>query len=171
MSFKIKTRREILYDIVNDARKHPKGWKAIFGMDRESLSKDYYIFNSETGIYLLKEYQKNPFEVIGIGGKIARNVDEEIENEISKFGGDFGIVQGDIQKIFKNIQKGVSVQTIFNAATKGKDMGINIPMKGRASTSEDSFNNMYNIFASKQKKLDSKFKRIATIDGVYTSYG
>jgi len=94
----IKSRREFLDNVIRDAKKHPKGWKAVFGKDKERLSRDYYIFNPNTGIYLLKEYQKNPFDVRGIGGKIARHVDEDIEADISKYAGDFGIIQGDIKK-------------------------------------------------------------------------
>jgi len=171
MSIKIKSRREILNDVVNDAKKHPKGWKAIFGKDQKHLSKDYYIFNPKTGIYLLKEFQKNPYELKGIGGKIARHVDEDIMNEISKSATDFGIVQGDIRKISKNIQKGVSLQKIFNAATEGKDMGISMPMKGHASSSKDSFTYIHNTFSTKQKRIDTKFEKIATDNGLYDSYG
>ena len=55
---KIKTRNEILNDVIRDGKKHPKDWKAVFGKDNKSLSKDYYIFNPNIGIYLLKEYDK-----------------------------------------------------------------------------------------------------------------
>jgi len=154
----IKSRREILDDVVRDAKKHPKGWKAVFGKDKERLSQDYYIFNPNTGIYLLKEYQKNPFNVRGIGGKIARHVDEDIEATISKYAGDFGIIQGDIKKISKNILKGIHPQDIFDSAIKGEneDMGISMPMRGHVSSSKDSFN--------------SKFEKMATDDGLYDSY-
>jgi len=76
---KIKKRNEILNDVIRDGKKYPKDWKAVFGKDDKNLSRDYYIFNPNTGIYLLKEYEKNPYEIKGIGGKIARHVDEHIE--------------------------------------------------------------------------------------------
>jgi len=169
---KIKSRNEILNDIIKDAEKYPKDWKAIFGKDKERLSRDYYIFNPSIGIYLLKEYQKNPFEVKGIGEKIARDVDEDIENEITKHAGDFGIIQGDIRRILKNLEKGVRPQKIFDAAIKGKgkNLGISMPVRGHASTSKDSFVNLHDILSTKQKKLDLKFEKMATEDGLYTSY-
>ena len=170
MSIKIKSRRETLNDVVKDAKRHPKGWKAILGNDRESLSKDYYIFNPKIGIYLLKEYQKNPYELKGVGGKIARYVDEDVENETSKYAKDFGIIQSDIKKISTNIQKGIPIQKIFKAAIEGKDMGISMPMKGQASASEDSFCSIQNTFSIKQKKIDTKFEKIATTDGLYKPY-
>ena len=171
MIVKIKTRNEILNDVIREGKKHPKDWKAVFGKDNKSLSKDYYIFNSNIGIYLLKEYEKNPFEIKGLGGKIARHVDEDIEAEISKYAGDFGIIQGDFRKILKNLEKGIEPQKILDAAIKGKkDLGISMPVRGHASSSKDVFDDIHNVLSKKQKKLDLKFEEMAADDGLYSSY-
>ena len=168
---KIKTRNEILNDVIKDGKKYPKNWKAVFGKDNKSLSKDYYIFNPNIGIYLLKEYEKNPFEIKGIGGKIARHVDEDIEAEVSKYAGDFGIVQGDFKKIFKNLEKGVEPQEILESAIKGKkDLGMSIPVRGQVSSSKDVFENINNVLSMERKKLDLKFEKMASDDGLYSSY-
>jgi hypothetical protein len=168
---KIKSRNDILNDIIQDGKKHPQGWKAVFGKDKERLSKDCYLFNPEIGIYLLKEYNKNPFEIRGIGGKISRHVDEDIEAEISKHSGDFGIIQGDFQRILKNLEKGIHPQKIFDAAFKGRrNLGISIPLSGNASTSKDTFKCLHDTMSTSQKRLDSKFEKMATDDGLYSSY-
>lgn len=167
---KIKSRNEILTDVIRDAKKYPKNWKAIFGKDNERLSKDYYLCNPDIGIYLLKEYQKNPFEIKGVGGKIARHIDEEINNEITKSANDFGIIQGDIRRILKNIDKGIHPQKIFEAALEGKNLGLSMPVRGHASSSKDSFQNIRDTLSNKQKKLDSKFEKIAADEGLYRSY-
>lgn len=167
---KIKSRNNILNDVIKDAKKFPKGWKAVIGNDENCFSNDYYIFNPKTGIYLLKEYQKNPYEIKGIGGKIARYVDENIENEISKYATDFGIVKSDILKIRKNLRKGASFEKILNSAIKGKDLGISMPMRGYASSSKNSFIEIRSEFLNKQKKIDLNFEKIATKDGLYNSY-
>ena len=168
---KIKSRNEVLNDVIRDGKKHPKDWKAVSGNDNKRLSKDYYIFNPDVGIYLLKEYEKNPFVVKGIGGKIARHVDEDIDAKVSKYANDFGIVQGDFKKIMKNLEKGVKPQKIFDAAFKGKkDFGLSIPIRGHASSQEEVFKNINNNYSKKQKKLDVKFEKMASDDGVYNSY-
>ena len=168
---KLKSRNEVLNDVIRDGKKFPKDWKAVLGKDNKRLSKDYYIFNPDVGIYLLKEYEKNPFEVKGIGGKIARHVDEDIDAEVSKYANDFGIVQGDYKKIIKNLEKGVKPQKIFDAAFRGKkDLGLSIPIRGHASSQEDVFKNIHNNLSAKQKKLDEKFENMASEDGVYNSY-
>ncbi|MEE9440474.1 MAG: hypothetical protein V3V27_00930, partial [Candidatus Thermoplasmatota archaeon] len=128
------------------------------------------IFNPNIGIYLIKEYHKNPYQVKGVGSKIARNIDEDIEKTIRKDSGDFGVVQGDIQKIIRNIDKGIHPQKIFEEGLKGNDLGIKVPVKGKASTSQEAFNYLNTSFSTKQKKLDSKFEKIMNDDGVYDSY-
>jgi hypothetical protein len=167
----IKSRNEVLNDVIRDGKKHPNNWKAVFGRDKNRLSTDYYIFNPNIGIYLLKEYEKNPFEIKGIGGKIARKIDENIEANISKKGSDFGIIQGDYQKIIKNLEKGIKPEKIFNAAFKGKkDLGIKIPIKGQASTSKDAFKNLQNTYFKEQLRIDKKLEKMANEDGLYKSY-
>ncbi len=168
---KIKTRYEVLNNVIRDGKKYPKGWKAVFGEDKKRMSRDYYVFNPNIGIYLLKEYQKNPFEIRGVGGKIARYVDENIENELSRFSNDFGIIQGDFKKILKNLEKGIDAKKMFDSAVKGKkDYGIRMPVRGHASSSEDVYKNINNELSSKQKKIDNKFEEIAEDDGLYKSY-
>lgn len=167
----IKSRSEILNDVIKDGKKYPDNWKAVFGKDNKRLSRDYYIFNPKIGIYLLKEYEKNPFQIKGLGGKIARRIDEDIEAEISKKAGDFGIIQGDYRRILRNLEKGIKPEKIFDAAFKGKkDLGISIPIKGHASTSKEVFNNIHNIYFKEQERIDKKLEKMATEDGLYNSY-
>lgn len=168
---KIKNRNEVLNDVIRDGEKHPKGWKAVFGEDKTCFSRDYYLLNRDIGIYFLKEYNKNPFEVKGIGGKIARRVDDGIDAEISKKSGDFGIMQGDFQKILKNLEKGIKPDKIFNSAVEGKkDYGLKIPVRGNASSSKEAFRNIKNNLSDKHKKIDSKVEKMASDDGLYKSY-
>ena len=168
---KIKSRNEVLNDILKDAKKEPKNWKAVIGRDNELLSNDYYIVNQRMGIYLIKEYQKNPYEIKGIGGKIARNLDDEIENQLVKNKGDFGIIKGDIVKISKNLKRGIKPDKIFDAALKGNDLGLSIPIKGKSSSSQETYKNLQETLSTKQKSIDSKFGKLASDEGLYDSYG
>ena len=173
IAVKLKSRGELLNDMIADADNYPNNWKAIFGNDNERLSRDFYIFNPDVGIYLLKEYNKNPFEVKGIGGKIARSVDEDIQLDISQFTGDFGILQGDIRKIADNIKKGISPEKIINTAISGKrkNYGISLAMKGHSSASTDKFTKIRETLSNKQKSIDTKLEKMANSDGIYSSYG
>jgi hypothetical protein len=167
---KIKSRNEVLNDIIRDAKKFPKGWKATFAKDDTSFSHNYYIFNPDIGVYHLKEYHKNPFHIKGLGAKIARHIDDDIEEALLRNTSDFGIVQENIQKILRNIERGIPPQKIFDAALQGKDLGLSIPVRGKASASKDTFTHLQTVLSSKQKSLDSKFEKMMVDDGVYTSY-
>ncbi|PSQ15088.1 hypothetical protein BRD00_15115 [Halobacteriales archaeon QS_8_69_26] len=69
-------------DIVEDVAESgadPDDWRAIAG-DRESgVGEDMYLTHPSVGVYQLKTYAKNPFEVRGVGTKVARRVDDGIE--------------------------------------------------------------------------------------------
>ncbi len=170
MIVKIKPRNDILKDIIRDGKKHPKGWNAAFGKDSTSFSHDCYIFHPDIGIYLLKEYNKNPFEVKGIGSKLARHIDDDIEEQMRKKSGDFGIIQGDIQRILTNINRGIPPEEILNSAIQGTDLGLTIPVRGRASTSENTFHSLKNTFSRQQKKLETCFEKMVSDDRLYSSY-
>lgn len=167
---KIKPRNDILKDIIRDGKKHSNGWSAAFGKESTTFSHDCYIFHPNIGIYLLKEYNKNPFEVKGVGSKLARHIDEDIQEQITKKSGDFGIVQGDVQKILSNISRGIPPEKILTSAINGEDLGLTIPVRGHASTSKDTFHSLRNTFSQKQKKLETCFEKIVTDDGLYKSY-
>jgi len=167
---KIKPRNDILKDIIREGKNHPKGWNAAFGKDSTSFSHDCYIFHPHIGIYLLKEYNKNPFEVKGVGSKLARHLDEDIEEQMMKKSGDFGIIQGDIRKIITNINRGIPPQQILSSAIKGENLGITIPVRGSVSTSKDTFHSLKNTFSYQQNKLEICFEKMVSDDGLYTSY-
>ena len=168
---KIKTRNDILKDIIRDGKKYPKGWNAAFGKDTESFSHDCYIFHPNIGIYLLKEYNKNPFEIKGVGSKLARHIDEDIQEQIQKKSGNFGIIQGDIRKILENISRGIPPDRILTSAIQGEDLGLTIPVRGHASTSEDTYHSLKSTLSHQQKKIESCFEKILCQDGLYRSYG
>lgn len=173
MNEKAKNRNEILHEIIRDAKKYPKDWKAVFGKDKQLLSDDYYLFHPKVGLYLLKEYSKNPYVRKGVGARIGRHIDEHIENEISKQSNNFGIIQSDIRKITHHLNKGAHPRQIIDAAItaiKGKNMGLSIPLRGHGSTAHDSFDYLRNELSIKQKNIERNFKKLATDDGLYNSY-
>lgn len=170
MAIRVKSRKEILNDIINDAKKQPSNWKAVFGRDTNRFSNDYYLFHPDVGLYFLKEYDKNPFNQIGVGGKIARHVDEDICSKLTTFSENFGILQGDIKKIVTNIQRGIQPSDILDAAIKGEDLGISLPLRGSATAQNCTYRFLRNFESRHQQKIDEQFERLANQENIYTSY-
>jgi hypothetical protein len=167
---KIKSRNEILNDVLLKAKDHPNNWNAVFGKDNHSLSSDSYLYHPNVGLYLLKEYNKNPFVRKGVGGKIARHLDQDIEKNITNLSGEFGIIQGDIHKIALNLNRGVHPNKIIDGAIKGDDLGLKIPVRGKASNSNQIFSTMKETITSSRKKVDEAFEKMAKKDGLYQAY-
>ena len=161
----VLSREAVLNEIVNEAKKRKKGWKLVFGKDEVMQSHDYYIFHPEVGIYLLKEYQKSPFEFRGVGGKIARKVDEGVSRAISRSRGEFSIVQLDMKEVTKCIEEGMSLWKVLE-----ERRGLKMPVKGKASFSRKQFDYLRESFSIERKKIDSFFEKLLSVDGIYNSY-
>ena len=167
---KIQARERILSDIICKSKKYSTDWKAAYHKVPNSFSTEYYIFHENVGVYLIQEYQKSPYKIRGIGSQIARKVDEEVQDQITRHSGNFGIIQGDFNKIMKNLKQGLSPETIICGAFQGEDYGINIPVKGKISTSHQIISNLNHKYNVEQRKLSKKLDLMMQDDNIYMSY-
>ena len=75
---RVRDWQDILAD-VTDAGVDPDGWRAVAGDRRDGLGEDLYLGHPNAGVYALKTYAKNPTELRGVGGRVARRIDEDLE--------------------------------------------------------------------------------------------
>ncbi len=76
-------------DIVADVTEgdaDPEGWRAAGGDRASGVGEDLYLGHPDVGLYQLKTYAKNPYEVRGVGARIARNLDDEIGSVLPESG-------------------------------------------------------------------------------------
>lgn len=69
---------DILKDVVESSAE-PTDWRAVAGQRDQGVGEDLYLAHPATGVFQLKTYAKNPFEVKGVGAKVARSVDEDLD--------------------------------------------------------------------------------------------
>lgn len=70
-------------DILHDVADHgddPDEWRATAGRRRADVGEDLYLGHPSVGLYHLKTYAKNPYEVNGVGTRVARKVDGDIDS-------------------------------------------------------------------------------------------
>jgi hypothetical protein len=68
---------DILQDVIgSDA--DPDGWRAVAGDRASGLGEDMFVGHPREGLYQMKTYARNPFDVEGVGTQVARNLDDEI---------------------------------------------------------------------------------------------
>ncbi|MFC7115339.1 hypothetical protein ACFQH2_10820 [Natronoarchaeum sp. GCM10025703] len=87
---RVRDWQDIVEDVV-DEDVDPEGWRAVAGDRSGGVGEDMYIGHPTGGVYQLKTFAKNPFEVRGVGTRIARKIDDEIgsylptQNEAGRF--------------------------------------------------------------------------------------
>ncbi|WP_138007232.1 hypothetical protein [Halalkalirubrum salinum] len=75
---RVRDWQDILAD-VTDGSEDPDGWRAIAGQRRQGVGEDLFLGHPAIGVYQLKTYAKNPYEVKGVGAKVARRIDDELD--------------------------------------------------------------------------------------------
>jgi hypothetical protein len=160
----IKSREEILKEIIKKGKEKPKGWKATYRIDPKFNSLEYCLMNPEVGIYKIKEWQKNPFQVKGVGGMLARKVDEDLLDEEI---GDFGIVKYEPRKLVQSMERGIPLKEILKGAFIGqKDKGIDLTLKGEMHRSKK----INERFGEKKKEIDEEFEKLLIKERAFEGY-
>jgi hypothetical protein len=74
---RIRDWQDIVEDVV-ESGVEPDDWRAVGGARSGGVGEDLYLGHPNVGVYLLKTYAKNPYEVKGVGTQVARKLDDEI---------------------------------------------------------------------------------------------
>jgi hypothetical protein len=84
---------DIVGDVV-ESEADPGDWRAVGGDRRGGVGEDLYIGHPAVGLFQLKTYAKNPYEVKGVGTQIARKVDGDLESMLpTETNGRFAVQQ------------------------------------------------------------------------------
>ncbi len=62
-----------------ESKADPDGWRAVAGDRREGLGEDLFFGHPRVGVFQLKTYAKNPYEVKGVGAEVARRIDDDLD--------------------------------------------------------------------------------------------
>jgi len=77
-TMRVRNWDDILRDVV-ESDANPAGWRAVGGDRANGIGEDLYVAHPDVGAYQLKTYAKSPYQVDGVGTRVARRVDEDIE--------------------------------------------------------------------------------------------
>jgi len=100
---------------VTESDADPSGWRAVGGDREGGLGEDLYLGHPGVGVYQLKTYAKNPFEVRGVGTRVARQVDDDIQPYFPAEGsGHFG-VQSPVESEAEAEQVGTELESVLSA--------------------------------------------------------
>jgi hypothetical protein len=86
---RVRDWQDILSDVMDDSR-DPDGWRAVAGQRRQGVGEDLYLGHPSAGVFQLKTYAKNPYELRGVGTQIARRVDAGLDSLLPRREDDTG---------------------------------------------------------------------------------
>jgi len=90
---RVREWEDILEDVA-ESNADPAGWRAVGGDRAGGIGEDLYLGHPEVGAYQLKTYARNPFRVEGVGARVARRIDDELDPLFPDDGaGHFGVQQ------------------------------------------------------------------------------
>jgi len=75
---RVRDWQDILGDVIEGDR-DPEGWRAVAGQRQRGVGEDLYLGHPAAGVFQLKTYAKNPYELQGVGTRVARRVDGDID--------------------------------------------------------------------------------------------
>jgi len=92
---RVRDWQDILENVV-DSNADAGDWRAVAGDRRGGPGEDMFLGHPSVGVFQLKTFAKNPYEVQGVGSRIARSVDEELDPLFpgGDAGGRFGVNDG-----------------------------------------------------------------------------
>jgi hypothetical protein len=75
---RVRDWEDILTDVV-ESDADPDGWRAVGGDRANGIGEDLYFGHPSEGVFQLKTYARNPYEVQGVGTEVARKIDDELD--------------------------------------------------------------------------------------------
>ncbi len=75
---KVRDWQDILSEVA-DKDVEPAGWRAVGGDRSTGVGEELFLAHPAVGVYQLKTYAKDPFTVRGVGSRVARSVDADID--------------------------------------------------------------------------------------------
>ncbi len=90
---RVRDWQDIMNEVV-ESDADPAGWRAVGGDRANGLGEDLFIGHPNAGVFQLKTYAKNPYQVEGVGAEVARRIDDDIDPLFPHEGtGGFGVQQ------------------------------------------------------------------------------
>ncbi len=163
----VKTREQLLRELVAEADEHPYGWKAAVRQDPRLFAREYYIFHPRAGVYELKEYQVNPFETSGVGAQLGPSVSKDLPRLLERQAGVFAIVEitpAKLRDVLEETSEGTSL------AEAGLQGGIRIPMHGPAHNAPSSLRFLDSALEKKRQLVDAEFRKLIDRRGLLRAY-
>jgi len=176
---RVRDWQDIMEDIV-ESDVDPDGWRAVGGDRSGGIGEDLYVGHPGVGVFQLKTYAKNPFEVQGVGAQVARRIDDELDPLFPReddASGHFGVQQPptdqqEAKQTAKSLETVVethadaptSPEALFEDIMDALDSPAYGPMEFEQSDRPDRMDELTDTFEEAQALLDAEFEDVIDED-------
>ena len=176
---RVRDWQDIMDDVV-DSGVDSDGWRAVGGDRANGIGEDLYIGHPGVGVFQLKTYAKNPFEVQGVGAQVARRIDDELDPLFPGQGereGQFGVQQppqdeDDAKQKAKDLQTVVETHAeaptspgaLFEDIMDALDSPAYGPMESDHTDRPDPMADLTDTFEEAEQLLDAEFEDVVEED-------
>lgn len=165
----VKTREEILRELIARAEEYPTGWKAATRRDHPHIGEEYYIFHPKAGVYEVKEYQVNPFHSSGVGAQLASSVPSGLPRLLEEQRGIFGILEIDLRKFLKAL--GEAPEKSLTQFELTEEIGIRMPLQAPSHGATSAIRSVDSSLNRKSRVVDEEFRKLLERGGIMRAYG
>jgi len=181
---RVRDWQDIVEDVVSSDA-DPDGWRAVGGTRSRGIGEDLYLGHPTAGLFHLKTYAKNPFEVHGVGTQLARKLDDEIGPYLPEDAdGRFAVRQAapdedtaenrarHVEETLKAHAKApTSPDHLFSDLMEALESPAFGPVDYDTRSRPDSVEELSTTFEEAEDVLETEFEDIVEDDGVNRGFG
>ena len=176
---RVRDWQDIMEEVV-DSGVDSDGWRAVGGDRTDGIGEDMFIGHPGVGVFQLKTYAKNPYDVDGVGARVARRIDDELdplfpteENASGLFGVQQPLADEDeAERAVKDLQTVVethaeaptSPEALFEDIMDALDSPAYGPMEFDHTDRPDPMDDLTETFDEAEELLDAEFEDIIDED-------
>lgn len=176
---RVRDWEDIVEDVV-DGDADPNGWRAVAGDRDRGVGEDTYLAHPTVGVLQLKTYAKNPFDVRGVGAKVARRVDGDISDALpSEPEGHFAVQtppedEDEAETIGRRLREVLRTheeaptepEHLFEDVMEAVESPAYGPMEYDSYDRPESLDALSNTFEDAEAALEAEFEDLVEDDGV-----
>ncbi|TSD15816.1 hypothetical protein DP107_01140 [Haloglomus irregulare] len=175
-----RDRQDIVEEVV-ESNADPAGWRAIAGDRRDGLGEDLFLGHPDAGVFQLKTYARTPFDVQGVGGEVARRIDDDLdplfpdEDDGGRFGVQSAPEDEDAETEVAEELEAV-IETHADAPTTGDALFADVmealdapafgPMEYEFDDRPDELDDLSDVFEAADELLSTELDDLIEADGV-----
>lgn len=177
---RVRDWQDLVEDVV-ESDVEPTEWRAVAGDRNGGLGEDLYLGHPAMGVYQLKTFAKNPFDVQGVGARIDRTVDDDLaallpgEDAPARFAVNDAPEDADeAEEVGRRVEEVVRThadapttgEALFDDVMEAMDAPAFGPMEYDQFDRPDALDDLSTTFADAEAALEAEFEEVVADAGV-----